>query len=904
MKDTFNAKAEDFTNWCCTALEHYQKGYHADALINMRKSGEAACKLMFLYRFHEKTAEEKTAGKSYKELIQQVMWQGIAPRKVITWLEALQVHGNDAAHDTRIEKDHARFGMDALCLLAQWMFTEYIKAAMPSRLVKSIALLHEVQNENTRQLEQQLHKAKKEKEELEKKLSSQAEKKSEETETISRLASELDKMKTQVHELEREKQKEEIKIPAAQTVQAFPTVEISTRESKKKITGKRLMLAAAVFAGTAILFFLFKNPFTHTNDAGKQAPSTSTVSSASDTFRVLIFPLSVMQDNPNLTLKFEEAMESRISQRIREKKLPIYVFFEKNFIKPAVSQDEAAAQGLKHNANMVLFGELYEPLGNDSVQVNIKFTLTREKIRTGFESGIRSFLRLSDSASIRIQMGAACWVDLAYSEHLMLNNKFSEALAVLYDATPVTPLQKASVHDFLAQCHFSKQSYDAAIKELDKMIALQPDSAYPYAFMANVLKAKGNYKEAEKQYMKSLRIAIKTTTLSSYANLLSKSGNYPMAKEVMLKAVKMDTANSEYWRLLGEIEFEMNNFKEAKNNYRKAIALNSANKMARAELAEALIQLGEGTEAEKHLSQLLKQDSSNTDALLLMGHLYTFTIKKPAQAQYLYLKYKQRQPLEFYTLKYAEGVAAFEKGDYAKTTQLLSQAYRMDSSDMKLCNRLATAYTQLGDNDKAYYYALRGWEKDTMDFINNDNLGYLHYYTKKYYDRKKAIYYFEKALKTNPYDTICLEHLSTVYFSGEEINKAKALMFRLTALSPHNLIALKGLAGIYELEGDFKKGSEYYKAALNISPEDAYDNAHLAFCLMKQTEKNYSIAIKYIEKAMVIDPNNANNLYIYAQMFIVKKDYYKAQEYYQRAIAINPALRNAVIEEELNKFIH
>ena len=56
MQDKFSSKINDFVNWCETAIDHYNKGYYADSLLNMRKSGEAACKLMFYYRFTEKVA--------------------------------------------------------------------------------------------------------------------------------------------------------------------------------------------------------------------------------------------------------------------------------------------------------------------------------------------------------------------------------------------------------------------------------------------------------------------------------------------------------------------------------------------------------------------------------------------------------------------------------------------------------------------------------------------------------------------------------------------------------------------------------------------------------------------------------------------------------------------------------
>ena len=132
----FGTKIQDLVQWCETAFQHYRNGYYADSLTNMRKGGEAACKLIINFNFPEKVAENKIGQKNYKELIETIIRDYLAPRKTINWLETLQIHGNIATHDNYVIMEQANYSIVALRLLIYWIFDEMLKASLPSRLEK------------------------------------------------------------------------------------------------------------------------------------------------------------------------------------------------------------------------------------------------------------------------------------------------------------------------------------------------------------------------------------------------------------------------------------------------------------------------------------------------------------------------------------------------------------------------------------------------------------------------------------------------------------------------------------------------------------------------------------------------------------------------------------------------
>ena len=906
MHDKFSSKINDFVNWCETAIEHYKKGYYADSLLNMRKSGEAACKLLFYYRYSEKVAVEKTEGKSYKELIQAVISNDLAERMVINWLEALQIHGNEAAHDKQIEKEHADFAINALRLFINWLFIQYIKSVVPSRLKKAMASLEQapkIENK-TPEIQKELDKIRKEKAELEKLLASFSERKTEGDEKINELASALEKsIITRLEEIENDKEKNKINNAAVYPVPQEVKMEKKPGRNHKKIVFMGIALAAAFL----ILFFSIKQWNTTVSENGGSILKSQPASTA-DSFRVLLLPLMVMQDNPNMVLKFEDAMQSSIRQRVKEKNIPVSVFFDRGFVKPSVSTDEAAQQGIKNNTNVVLFGDMYEPLSSaDSAQVNIKFVLNRKPNFISEEMGARSFLRLSDSASLKIQAGVVCFVDLAFADFLMAKGKYNQALTILYDSKPVSVSQQVNVADFLSICHSAQKNYVAAVKEIEKMIALQTKNKdYGYSQMADALKNTGDFKRAEEYYKKALSIKSNNiNTLLNYAQMLSFQPERLLeSKDILQQAIQFDSTSSTAWWYLGDMEkLFFNDFKKAEKQYRKSLSLDSSNIAVKTNLAEILsFRLEKPEEGLKILSGLIQKDSTNSSLLFMLANIYTSTrLKNPDKAEYFLAKSKKYQSTpNDYLNKYNEGTVAMQKADYKKAVPLLVAAYAIDSSDRELNQKLANCYLNLRDYDKALNLLTRCWKRDTLDYVNNFNLGYFYLNSDKTHaDLKKAAHHLEKALKINPYDPQSMELLATVYSGMGNYPPLKNLLLRLCEFQPNSFVANKGLGEIYWMEGDYKKAVQYYETAISLYPNDDVVNSKYALNLMKVSNSNYSTAMKYAKKAVEINPDNADNLFILAQMYIFSKDYRRGKDYYDKALALNPSIKDPGVEQEL-----
>jgi len=904
MDNKFTSKIADFESWSANAVNHYRKGLYADALINMRKSGEAACKLMFYFRFNEKTAYEKTQGKSYKELIEAVSKHNLAPFKVINWLETMHVHGNESAHDAQIDKDQCEYALKALGFLVDWVFTKCIKSLVPAHLKKSFSLLKQpaIQDNANIDLQKELKRITKEKEELENLLRSVAGKNTNEAEKINKLAGDLEKSIDRLKELEqtKEQEKEEITV-----------VNLNNEAKQGKrffFTKKNILLIGSAFAlCLALILFFFYVPGLLKNKNISNADTTIAV----DSFHVLILPLTLMQDNPNLTINFEDALDRTLRQNIKKENIPVSVYIDRTSRKSALTADEALNIGVKQKANVIIYGEIYEPLSStDSTQVNIKFSITQKGDTVKEQLGLKSFLHLSDSSAIKIQMYTASFIDLCYSVELQMKKKYNRELALLYDIKPMSKTQKTIIYQFLTEAHIANKNFTTALFEIEKYIKLDSLSEIGYFYKGELLFYLKDFKEAEIYFKKAL--AIKRNypqALLGYADFLASPvmNQQAESEKILLEALQYDSTITNAWLYLGELGLFEKNFKVSEKYFRKTLSLDPGNLEAKACLAQILaFYLNKPEEAETLMISVIRKNYKYPNALTILADIYgSDKLYNPEKAKLLLEYAKKLQPSDndVFTLC-AKGNEFIKKNDYINALKCLLKAFVIDSSEMNLNTNVARCYFNLKNYDKALYYNGRAWKMDSLDYLNNYNRGFIYYHSdKKHFDEKKAISFYERALKTNPDDSTCLTDLADMYTDIGDYSKSKQTLNTLITLDHSNSAANLKLGQIYEKEGNFTKASVCFATVISAKPNWDVAQSGYAKCLVQISIDNYSVALEHAKKAALLQPGNADYYSLLSQIYIQGKDWVNAWDNYEKAIQLYPAYKDLPTEQYLQKMV-
>jgi len=917
MKEVFTAKTSDFKTYCETAFSHYKNGFYADALTNMRKAGEAFCKLIFIFKFNEKIAQNKIGRKNFNELIDSVVKENLVPHSVIHSLTGLQIHGNSAAHDAKVMDAQAHTAIRDLSLLISWLFEEFLNTVIPDSLKKEIEKNTTVyaKSDTAEKLKHELSSLKNENEEREKQLNILLkEKKSNADEKINWLTEELKKSEARIKELEDKKIKLlELELDNTKRQLSMASEKEHTKENKtetinkkqtKFINRKAILLSSLVLIVTAI-FLVFKIffPFTPKN---AEVLSASVQYPQPEIYNVVIFPFTILQDNPNIHIKFEEALESRIKQKISEHHLPMRITYNPSFVKSSLSYDEAIEEGRKEKAHLVVFGDLYEPSISDSTQINFKLAVTTKEFPYNDETGIRSFVHLTDSGANKLMREAEFYIEGCMAATYMNKNKFSEALALTYKLTPISRNQIKAYYYILSSCHKGLKNYTTAIRETENFLKLDSTYSYPYFFIADCYAAMGKYKEAFPYYEKAIKIEPNNENyLLNYAALVSadnsKNGMYK-AKEIILQTLAYDSACAHAWYMLGNWEYAMKNSKAAKDDFYKCIRYDSTHRQAKEALARVLaFDFDEPEKGEQLLSSVLKKDSADSEALIVLANIYTNTkLKNDKKAEYLYTKSKQYSTSNLYQTELGLGMTAFNQGKIQQAQQHFFKAYSIDSARGELCTYISQTYYLTNQMEKSFPYLMRAYSLDSLNYLNNANLGYYYYSTPNHIDYNKAASYFERVLKTNPYDTLSLQYLATIHFGKGNFQKAIGLFTKLVSFVPDNRAANQYLGLMLEQQEKYVQAIPFIRKTLEYNPNDDYAHYKLAFCMMRVDQNKYlKEATEHAKRAVEINPQGADNLFVLSQIYLLNNDLYKAKEYYKMAVEINPAVANEGVEQAM-----
>lgn len=115
---------------------------------------------------------------------------------------------------------------------------------------------------------------------------------------------------------------------------------------------------------------------------------------------------------------------------------------------------------------------------------------------------------------------------------------------------------------------------------------------------------------------------------------------------------------------------------------------------------------------------------------------------------------------------------------------------------------------------------------------------------------------------------------------------ARKLLEDAISLDPNHLKAVLALANLLDQNKDFAAAMEQYKNALRINSKDPGVNFRLASLYLDQG--NYDEALKYFESCKTLSPMNRDevltNLGI---IYTAKKDLFKAQDYFKKALDAN-----------------
>jgi tetratricopeptide (TPR) repeat protein len=525
---------------------------------------------------------------------------------------------------------------------------------------------------------------------------------------------------------------------------------------------------------------------------------------------------------------------------------------------------------------------------------------------------------------------SSVWVRLDLAELLDKTGNTREAMAEAQEAARLDP-KDPEPHWVLANLYFKSQGRDRssakeslrkAMRELEAMREDDPSDERSYFALGQAYLELGDPEKAIQAYEKYQSLVPNVDAgYSSIAEYYERNGNHEKAIEYLNKAIKSQPDSTKSLMALANLLVKLDRGREAVPLLRKIIDLSGDNPAVKRQVASSLVDAGDFGEAVRLLDELRKIAPGDSEIRVLLGRALIGDRQFSRAIDILKLVIEDMPgnlEARFYL-----GAAHEQSGNPAEAARIFAELLEQTKggSEEYQANRqvfqqhLAAAYQDMGEHAKAiaiYESLLKG------DADPNPRLVFLlinAYRLNRQLDQALAIgkQYFEKnpgetniglvyaraladsgktkegadillkMLQADPANVDIYVNLSQVYLQGKNYSEAEKILQRAEDRKLDSERLKFQLATIYEKQKDFDKAESVFKEVLKDNPKNAVVLNYIGYMLADQGVRLQE-AVKYVQEALAIDPNNGAYLDSLGWAFFKLNDLEKAEKYLLQAI--------------------
>ena len=231
---------------------------------------------------------------------------------------------------------------------------------------------------------------------------------------------------------------------------------------------------------------------------------------------------------------------------------------------------------------------------------------------------------------------------------------------------------------------------------------------------------------------------------------------------------------------------------------------------------------------------------------------------------------------------YSLGLAYKKAGNLKASIDAYLNALEQNPGNYSACYNLAIAFNDIGDIDKAIFYA----EKCAILKENDESLfGILSGFYEQIEDYEAAIGALEKAMALNSENYVYYYNAAVLSAAINREDKAVYYYLKSISLNPNHIESYVNLSNIIKKQ-DEKKAVEFLLKAYEINPKEEKLLLSLAQ-LYKDIYKNKE-SIEILKELLLTNPLCDEGYSIMAMNYMDLCEYEKALQYYDLALKINP----------------
>ena len=428
-------------------------------------------------------------------------------------------------------------------------------------------------------------------------------------------------------------------------------------------------------------------------------------------------------------------------------------------------------------------------------------------------------------------------------------------------------------------CTLSAISAPANAKMTKEAHALyQQACAYEY---------KSDYNTAIRIIQQALEINGEDAMLyTKIAGLYSDIGNYPESLSAYKKAVKLRPNDAFIYISMGNILQTIGDYENAYNSFKHAQTIYPEYKYNYLNLANVEYFRKNYKSATENYNAFLSAYPDHMEASENLANVYLLS-NQPDKACEIYANIYKKYPSAFTEFeKY--GMALYDTKQFQASSEMLEKALKANEGSESINARLALAYQNMGENDKA----LKAFKQT---FLINPNLTSLRFdYANLLGNMDKsdeAIEQYKQYLIAFPDDANAYRNLGLVYKKLGNTDLALFNFEKSYSKDSSNIETKKELAYCYHTKKDYVNALKFYNFALKIEPDNEDLMANKALTL--HAMNNYVAAIELYKELLTKQPNERieQNLtaasIAYGYNLYDKQDYGQAILYFEDAIDLN-----------------
>jgi len=344
------------------------------------------------------------------------------------------------------------------------------------------------------------------------------------------------------------------------------------------------------------------------------------------------------------------------------------------------------------------------------------------------------------------------------------------------------------------------KDYDTAVNEYTKASEVDSKNPSPLVFLANAFILKPDYRKAEANLNKALKLNEDyQPAYEAYSALYFKEKRYKDSIDWAKKGLGFFPKSERLFNRLGLAQWKLGDLKSAALSFRRASEINP-----------------KFVESDKNLSYLLMEDKRFYDSKLVLQSLS----KRDPAATPEYNK----------IILFCEQSELIEKGDKLLASGKINDANKLYSQSLKMNANEPAVHNAFGRS----------------------------YFVSSLISKSEAS--FQKALSLDSENIPALIGLIRIYSRLRDSKKEKAALSQLNSLTEGDPTAGILVARLKEDDGDSKAAEASYLSLKNQYPDNSAISYRLAslyykIAVDKNSEEKFEEAISYLKKASKEDPN-------------------------------------------------